>query len=521
MNKDNNIRQPPKTNQNTRARRTYSVQNSGYSDGGASQSKNSMKGYNADSRSPLNDIDKNLDILRKRSRNLFMTAPIATSSVKTVRTNVVGQGLKLKSRIDFNYLGMTRAEADEWEKHTEREFSLFADSKFCDIKRLDNFYELQQIALIGWLLNGDSFALLRRAAPTFSQPYTLRIQLVEADRVTTPNSNGRSNIVTELKDGNKILNGVEINKLGEVVAYHICNAYPSDTVKKTWSRVVAFGEKTNISNVIHVLEGERAEQYRGVPFLAPVIETLKQITRYTEAEVMAAVVNAMFTVFVEVKEGEDSGGFGGFGDDEKPSAPDIKLGTGTVNFLEPGESIKMVDPSRPNVNFDNFVTAMSIQIGGALEVPDELIRKRFDASYSASRAALMEAWKSFRMRRTWFSNDFCQPIYEAWLSEAIAKGRIKAPGFFKDPLIRKAYCGCEWNGPAPGQIDPMKEVSASVKKIEYGLSTREIETTSLTGGDYDKNIEQLLLEAEKMQEIENIKQKNNEQGAVKNGVLEN
>lgn len=500
----NNIRQPTKVRQ----RRTLSVSNSGYSEGGASYTKNSLKEFNGNSSTVLNDIDKNLDKLRKRSRNLYMTAPIATSAVNINRTNVIGRGLRLKSRINFEILGLSREEADVWEKYTEIEFSLWADSKFCDIKRLDNFSALQQIALMGWLLNGDAFAVLKKGTDTQFQPYSLRVQLIEADRITTPDSNGKTNLVKELKNGNIIKNGVEINKLGEVVAYHVCNAYPTDYVKKEWVRVPAFGEKTGIQNIIQVFSGERAEQYRGVPYLAPVIETLKQLTRYTESEVMAAVINAMFSIFIEMEQGGDERGFNGFEDDESNSNSNFeyKLGTGTINFLEPGEKISTVDPNRPNVNFDTFVSAMTKQIGGALEIPPDMLLKKFDKSYSASRAALMEAWKGFGMRRSWFADDFCQPIYEAWLSEAISLGRIKAPGYFRDPLVRKAWSGAIWNGPAQGQLDPVKEVNAAVERVANGFSTGEIETMSLTGGDFDSNIEQLKLEAQQMAEIEKLKQ---------------
>jgi capsid protein len=92
------------------------------------------------------------------------------------------------------------------------------------------------------------------------------------------------------------------------------------------------------------------------------------------------------------------------------------------------------------------------------------------------------------------AKEFCQPIYEEWLAEAVATGRIHAPGFFSDPVIRRAWSQAEWNGPAPGQIDPLKEVQAAGKRIELGLSTRERETIELTGGDFDRNIKQLKRE---------------------------
>ena len=82
----------------------------------------------------------------------------------------------------------------------------------------------------------------------------------------------------------------------------------------------------------------------------------------------------------------------------------------------------------------------------------------------------------------------------SFLNEAIAKGRLKAPGFFLDPMIRAAYCGAQWNGPAQGMVDPVKEVSAAEKRIEIGISTRQRETTELLGGDFESNVAQLARE---------------------------
>ena len=87
------------------------------------------------------------------------------------------------------------------------------------------------------------------------------------------------------------------------------------------------------------------------------------------------------------------------------------------------------------------------------------------------------------------------------LAEAIARGRIQAPGYFEDPAKRAAWGSSEWNGPTPGQVDPLKEANAAVVRIKNGLSTRERETMELTGGDYDRNIKQLKREKADMQEV--------------------
>ena len=53
------------------------VANTGYSEGGASYVKKSLKGMTGVSASPQLDIDANLWTLRNRSRELYMTSPIA------------------------------------------------------------------------------------------------------------------------------------------------------------------------------------------------------------------------------------------------------------------------------------------------------------------------------------------------------------------------------------------------------------------------------------------------------------
>jgi hypothetical protein len=64
---------------------------------------------------------------------------------------------------------------------------------------------------------------------------------------------------------------------------------------------------------------------------------------------------------------------------------------------------------------------------------------------------------------------FCQPIYEQWLEEAVARGYIAAPGFFADPVVRAAWCRAEWHGPTQGQLDPTKEVEAAEKRVAGGI----------------------------------------------------
>lgn len=461
------------------ARRRLEVLNTGYSHYGASTTKKSLVGWISQGGTPDQDIVDNLPLLRERSRDLYMGVPIATGAIKTIRTNVIGPGLRLNASIDYEYLGMTSEEADEWEVNTEREFRLWADSTSCDVTRRMTFGQLQGLAIISALSSGDVFA----AMPVLPRPgsvYDLRISLIEGDRVSNPS----------IYDTSKnIYGGIEINSHGEAVACYIKRpTKPGSIEPPVWDRVEFYGSRTGRRNILHISQDwERPGQRRGVPLLAPVIETLKQLGRYTDAELMASVVAGMFTVFVRSETPETPLGQvippSEQVDQDDPGS--YELGPGAIVGLGDNEDITVANPSRQNAAFDLFVTAVCRQIGVALEIPYELLVKHFTASYSASRAALLEAWKMFRMRRTWIVQTFCQPIYEEWLSEAVAKGRIKAPGFFDDPVIRAAWCGAEWYGPSQGHLNPLQEANAARIRIEEEISTREREAAEFSGQSWE------------------------------------
>jgi len=484
-------------------------QNKGYGEAGASWKKNALKGFNAPSGSPREDIDFNNYTLRQRARMLYMAAPIATSAIKTNRTNVVGVGLKLKSRIDREVLGLSPEQAEAWQKTTEREFSLWSENKrACDATGMNNFFGLQQLALISWLLSGDCIGVFKQYEVDCLHPYALRIHLIESDRIATPGDCGGGAVLNTTtgknpKTKNTIYDGVEVDKNGMVVAYHIRSSYPYELngPETKWARVLAYQKETGLPNVIHIMDSERPDQYRGVSYLAQVIEPLLQLRRYTESELMAAVVESFFTAFVKTEAPTDEMPFNQIEPDPpgEPKGPnEYSMGPGQINIMEPGEDVVFANPTRPAGGFDAFVTAISTQIGAATEIPADLLLKKFNASYSASRAALMEAWKGFKMRREWLADDFCRPVYEVWLSEAVARGRIYAPGFFDNPAIRAAYLGSEWLGPSQGQLDPTKEITAEILACSEGFSTHEQSTIKLNGGQWDANVEQLLRENEKL-----------------------
>ena len=430
------------------ARAALSVIDSGYGNYGANQTKKSLRGWNYHGGSSKEDIEDNLDVLRQRSRDAYMGIPTAAAALKTMRTNVVASGLVPAPQIDGEFLGLSDEQTEKLQAQIIREFGLWADSSVCDAERVDNFWKLQQLAFISSLMNGDVISLLP-FKPHPGQPYDLRIKLIEADRVCSPDGFDRLTPCT-VKGHNvhSIVQGVETDADGMVVAYWICNRHPlgSNSAAEVegiqWNRVEAYGAKTGRRNVLHVMSRERIGQRRGVPLLAPVLEALKQLGRYTDAEITAAVLSAMFTVFVKSVAPNDGRPFGEMIPPEElideQDKSSIELAPGAIIDLNPGEEVQFADPKHPVNGYDAFTNATIRLIGAGLEIPPEVMLKQFTTSYSAARGALNEFWRTCGMHRDWFTDDFCQPIYEEWFAEAVARRRIKAPGCFSDPAIRKA-----------------------------------------------------------------------------------
>ncbi len=489
------------------------IQASGYSHAGASYTKNAFKGFTGESISPKLDIDYNNAELRSRSRMLCMSAPLATSAIRTLRTNVVGVGIIPKPRIDTDILSIDADVAFDIQKQIEREWNLWAkDKNSCDATGVNDFYGMQQLAFSAFRQSGDCFVLFQWADPTARNPYSLRLHIIEADRVSTPNQYPQNYSrayysQTEgenSKNGNPIYDGVEIDKdTGKVVAFWICDKYPNDYTEiyaRNWVRVEAFGKDTGLPNILQIMESERPEQYRGVALLAPCMERILQINRYGESVVATAVMHAKQTMVIETTADPTVFPFGKDGQRQNMAtrARDIAIGTGAVNVLKAGEKMNAFKPEQPTSTYEAFIRTAGMEIGAGLEIPRGQLMKDFNSSYSATRGELLEFQKYVRMNQQWFISDFCKPVYERWFTEAVARGRINAPDFFKDPLIKQAYLNCEWIVPSFGQIDPTKEVQALETAVRNGWTTNEASARQYNGSDFYHNAMQLQREREVM-----------------------
>jgi lambda family phage portal protein len=436
------------------------------------------------------------DYLLSRATDLERNDALAGGAIEERVLSVVGTGLSVQPSPLYKVLGWSQDQAVDWAQERKERFNLWAqDPRECDIARRRNFYQGQVIAYRTAASRGDCFTLLQHRKHS-GATWALKFQIIEGDRCLNPPGMNESLTDTKLSQG------IEVDDAGGAVKYWFCKRHPALGIvltKDDFIPVDAWGQDGQ-RLVLPLMHENRLDLRRGYPMLAPVIAPLKQMSRLSDSELAASVVSSFFAVVIK-KSGTGSSPLAGSVKKGPTGKSFTELGHALVAELNPGEEIQNVNPTRPNGAFDPFWKSLMGQIAMRLQIPPEILLKKFESSYTAARGALLQFWKFVTVERENFlAPDFCQPLYEAWLAEDVATGRTKAPGFFRDPLLRAAYCNARWIGDNPPILDPLKEVLAAGELIDRTLSTRADQTMRLTGGDFEENVPQLAREVKRLGE---------------------
>lgn len=208
-----------------------------YSQSGASTTKIAFRNVYSSLDTTKDDIEDNKEILMARSRQLFMGNPISRGAILKIRTNVVGEGLKLKSKIKKNLLNLDNDEVEKIQKQIETIWDLWADSVECDFQGEDTFDFLQDLAMITYLMDGECFINLpyhQRKGELFD----LKIQFLDSANCEAQESN------------DYLYEGVETDKNGVIVAYHFKDRH------NEYTRIPVF-DSTGRRQILKINEKDR------------------------------------------------------------------------------------------------------------------------------------------------------------------------------------------------------------------------------------------------------------------------
>jgi len=488
----------------------------GYARHGASAESLPLDSWFTFPASPRDDCDKNQFLLRLRSRDLYMSSSFIGSILHAKREGVIGRGLELDAKIDAEALGLELDDATAIERRIEAAFARWARNVGTDGESLNT---ILRNAYFSTIVNGDCIADIYCDAPT----RMLRVSLVESDCLVTP---------PEEYGNDRVLSGIELNANGRAIAYWLATGFlfNSDGFPVRYYRrrkfmagfnSLAAGDflfPRNGAIFIHT-PFERPGQLRGLPIVSRVIEDAKQLDRYMRAELDAAVVAskpALFRTHPVVEAQAEVDMMDSFGVAPGPSAsetalppehePPINYGNGLMVDLWDGADMKAFNPARPNQAYSEFVDHKFAEISANLGISAEVALKRWNASYSASRAALLDAQQGYEIDRALFVDQFLRPLYNAWLD--LHADELGLTGYYTDPARRSAWRCAEWIGEQLPNIDPTKEIDAAAKRVQLCVSTLAREAQVATGTDIAANIRQRGYEERLMREYGLVKDQN-------------
>lgn len=436
-------------------------------------------------------LDGELQTLRDRSRDLNRNNPIAAGITSTFTSNVVGAGIRPQSRVDVRDVPLPQERVRAFQRQAERIWEKWSPWASADLRL--HFEEIQELALRQIIESGEFLAVRRMLPEKDGRPYMLALDVIEPDRLEKPSR-------VDQKD---LRFGVERDDMGRPAAYHIRKTHPGETIyspnaSHEHKRVPA-RDDAGRPIVFHVFPVLRPGQTRGIPWFAPVIEYFQHKADYLEAVLVKERVAACFAAFIK-REGNPYDTAVGYAEETNDSGQRLEgLEPGLLEYLEPGESIEFGRPPESGTSFAEFMEKLLRVIGAGLGLPYELVIKDFSkTTYSSARAALLQAYRVFRVHQQLLVRHLCQPVWEVLLEEAYLRGELDAPRW---PSLRWEYTRALWIPPGWEWVDPLKEAKAAELEVRMLHKTRA-DVAAERGHDWEAKAEQAKREKDVFEELD-------------------
>lgn len=432
--------------------------------------------------------------LRQRIRNQLYDSVEARALVTSIVDTTVDVGLQLKPTPIPEILGRTPEELETWAAKTAMMFNLWAEDKKSHRSRINNFYQNQRLYQLFQQRDNDIFTrLLYGRDKDILNP--VQIEFLDPNQIR---GYDYTTTYMQLPGYDGYGDGIVRDSANREIAYKIWKLEKDGKYKPV--EVPAIGEKSKRIFMLHGYNPEYAGQGRGYSKMSHLIQELENLTDFKFSTIQKAINQASMIAAVENEEQDASNPLEGrvagpikeYGsysqlESDQPSTTDIfeepginwdvtheatirQPGSLLIGNLRRGDKLKYLQDTSPSAQYNTFIESFFACIAASMGWSIELVLKKFNQNYSASRGTLLLCWRTAQIERNEMIADFCNPVYEMWLSEEIASGRIQCPGW-SDKYMRAAWLSCEWAGAPLPNIDPLKTAEADQKYAELGAQT--------------------------------------------------
>lgn len=386
---------------------------------------------------------ENLYELREICREMGRNNPLAKGLLKLERNGVIGSGVKIQARTGDEKLNA----------EIESAWSEEMLDKPCDVTGRFNFNQYLRKMYLSYRRDGDVATIFLDDA----------LQAIEGERIGTPYGRGKD--TAEYFD---VTNGIAFNKqTGRVIGYYIGKPDKYGYIKTE-------SVKKYSADIVHLMfDPDRFSQSRGEPVLTPSINWIDTLCDYCDAELVAAKVNACFSMFISQEQADIPDPYAkgisstGYDEDDKQLE---KMTPGMILYGGPGEKAMGIGQTHPGTAFDPFVRRMLTFIGHPLSMPLMLITLDFQgATFMNARIAYQKVQEQWQAEQDLIVKPFVSRVWRWKLQQLIDTKQIRVitAKSSQFTLFRHEIFCRRWP-----YIDPWRESKADEQQLINRTTTR-------------------------------------------------
>lgn len=377
---------------------------------------------------------------RHRTQHQALNNPWLSNGIDSIIANAVGTGLSPLSEHPSEAVRTALSALWRiWSEHSDHTGNL-------------PFGGLQSLVVRQVVTAGESFVRLV-PVPVDGSPLPLSLQIIDPEQVPT-------NLERFAVDGNRIIAGIEFDRVDRRVAVHAYPNMPGDRL----SPLLLDPIRIDAKDILHCFEVVAPGQVRGLSRLSTTLLRTQTLDEYEDATGMRQKVASLFTGFLfddtgtVMRSGAQSG---------QPDEPEFE--PGLILRMPTGARIEF--PTLPELGpFDAFIKSQLRGIAAGLGVPEYLVSGDLSgANYSSLRAGLIEFRRRLeQLQQFVIIHQFCRPIWRRFVTTALLTGNL--PLDSTQPLDQ--YFRVRWLTPRWEWVDPAKDLTAEKLAHELGIKSR-------------------------------------------------
>lgn len=429
--------------------------------------------------------EREKDMLSGRALDLYTNDALGHALLEGALIETVGIGLSPIFTPRHVWLGRSQEWATEFESAARRIWSTWGLGVhlWADAQRRLNFYSLQALTYFQWKLYGIGImqVVTRKDA---LRPLSVALLPICPTRLATP-TNAKGDVY----------DGIEIDTYGAPVAAYIRKPEsPMGGAVDCFDKVEIYDRETGLPKLLLTCGVRNVAEYRADSMYAPIVKTLRDANDFMDAVVVSALVRNLVVGFIQ-------NATSSVGPDTPFQDRVHEIDKGT--FIEGGKNEVPHFFNHPAAPPDLAVmnSAVLDRAGMATSRGAENVMRKFQASYSASKASFEKSSEVSEFEHIQLNTRFNQPALCWMLYEAVARSYLPVSDIRDFVSNMDSYCAVRWL-PAPmRQIDREKAAKGDALRLSNGTTTLA-QICGEQGKDWREEMEQRAKEKRMQQDLE-------------------